>query len=345
MSVKTELKKLAGKFKAQAERAKKEGVGVQPGDYTARLDSGEVYSTGSGLRCKLAFTCVDEGADEEGQTIPYNAGLDNSEDAFVYFCGDMARMGVDPDALAEDVEAEVAALVARHPVVALKVTDKNGYLNTRIGAMIEESSDGAEEAEEGAEEAEEGTLDVGSRITFTFKGEADAGEVTELVDEDTIKVRRDSNNRVATIKVSKNDVQFETSDEDAEEAEEEEAEEEEAEEEEAPAEEEEGMALAVGMKVEFPWKGVQETGVVTEIPNDTQAKVKKDSDGKIATVKIENLVALLDEGTDAEEEAEEEEEEEAPAPPVKKPAATKPAAGKPAPKPAAGKPGIKPRGK
>ncbi len=83
-----------------------------------------------------------------------------------------------------------------------------------------------------------------------------------------------------------------------------------SEEEESEDSEEEEESFEVGDKVSYEKNGKEETGEITKLDGD-KAKVKKDSDGRVATVAIEDLSKVSeDEDEDSEEEEEDEDESE-----------------------------------
>jgi hypothetical protein len=312
-----ELAALEGEWKKQSAKAKAEGGlrRVPDTKYIARLSEASVENPGSGLRMKIVFVILE--GDYTGETLTKTDGL-TGERSLEFLCRTLARLGYDPDDVSlKQLPAICAELTKEKPVCNVQArTGANDFQNVFINSVIEdydeESGSGAvaEEAaeeEEGEEAEESGELGVGSRVSGTFRNVAYTGDVLELVDAETARVKRDDTGTVLKAKIANLTLLAAAEAEEEEEAEE-------AEEEAAEEAEEEPAPLQVGMKVEFPWKGKEdETGVVTEILDAERAKVKKDSDGKIATVKIENLF-LIEEDADAAEGEEEEEEEAAPAP-------------------------------
>jgi hypothetical protein len=339
-----ELAALEGEWKKQSAKAKAEGGlrRVPDTKYIARLHEASVENPGSGLRLRMVFVILE--GDYTGETLTKTDGL-TGDKSLEYLCRTLARLGYDPDEVTSirQLPGICAELTKEKPVCNVQTrTGANDFQNVYVNSVIEEydedSGSGAVEGEEEAaaeEEEEEGTgeLGVGSKVSGVFRNVAYTGEVLELVDAETARVKRDDTGTVLKAKIANLTLTAPAA-------------EEEEEEEEAAAEEEEGeeepAPLQVGMKVEFPWKGKDdETGVVTEILDAERAKVKKDSDGKIATVLIANLFLIEEEAA-----AEEEEEEEAAPTPAQAPppgrrggkAPAPAAAPDPAPKPTTRKP-------
>jgi hypothetical protein len=348
-SVTAELKKLESKWQTERARAKKDGLGgagVPDGKYIARLTGFEVDSTGNGLRLKIPFVCL-EGT-EQGKPINKSDGLDGP-DSLYYTAKLMARFGYDPEEFAfSDLPKIGKELVKSKPVCELQVKTKQDFQNVYVNRVLEDydESEGAdtdeeEEETEAGDEEEGETVEIteGTRVGGTFRGTAYEGEVIEVVDSETLRVKRDDTGSVIKVKVENVEVLgggTEPADEEEEEGDEEE-----------PADEAEEIEIAIGMRVGFPWKGSNETGEVREVVDEERVKVKKDSDGKIATVKIENCELLDATETEATGEEEEEEEEEAAAPAPKPKTSTKTAAtaAKPATAGKTGKPATATRKK
>lgn len=320
------LKALDAQWKKAAAEAKAQGglKTVDDGVYIARLDGGEVITGAGGNRLRMQFVILE--GDKAGETVVKNDGLDG-EMSLVFVARMFGRFGYDPEEIMPSKFAAILKELGKaKPVCKVQLKTKEDFQNVYVNAVLEdyEGEEGEEGEEGGEEDGEAVELVPGTRVTFTFGGKADAGEITVVVDEETVKVKKDSSGKVSVFKVA--DLELEDSGE-------EEAAEEEEEAEEAEDESEEGLEeLQVGMRVEFTFKGVEQQGEVIEIVDEEHARVKKDAGG-VVKMKIENLVSVDAEEADGEEEEAEEEEEEEEATAPKKTAAKTPA--KPAAKPAA----------
>ncbi len=314
------LAELQKKWKGgDAERAASAASGVPDGTYIARLSEASLSDGNGGLRSLLVFTILE--GEYAGEFLRKSDGLEQSEDSMVYFGKTLMRLGYEPKEVDLTTLPEIFKdLTAEKPVCEVNARTKTAsdYQNYFVNRVLEDY--------EGADEDEEsGEIEEGSQVSGTFRDVEYTGVVTGFVGDTKAKVKRDDTG--ATITVLLENLTLVAADEEEEAEEAEEAEED---------EESEDAELEVGMRVEFTWKKQTETGTVTAIVDAERAKVKIDSSGAIATVKIENLELLDSEETDeeeAEEVEEEEEEEEAPAP-KKRGSRTPAPAPAPAPTPA-----------
>jgi hypothetical protein len=307
-----QLKALEKKWGDEARRAKESGGINRPpdGNYLARIISADVVSEG-GLRFRMQGRILE--GEQAGNVFTKSDGLEG-EDSLYYQAITLGRLGYDPEEFPPSTWPRVAKEITKNqPVAKVSARTKGDFQNWFINAKVDDyegdDEDGAGTGGDEEEDGETATLTVGMRVGFEKDGVEDAGVVTAILpDGQNVKIKRDSTGKIATIPVG--DLWEEGAEEDEEEEEDASGDEE---------EETEDVPLQVGMRVTFEKDGVEDAGEVTAIVNDTQAKVRRDSTGKIATLLIANLMEEDSDETDEEEPAEEEEEEEeeeaAPPPP------------------------------
>lgn len=305
MSLTSQLKGMEAKFAEQAARAKAEGgyQNLPDTTYTARLTKAEI-SEGQTLRLKMVFVVLE--GEHEGATVTKSDGLEATEDSLYYTARLLGRFGFDPEEinpLSKKLPGILAELTKSKPVCQIALRTKNDFQNVYVNKVLDDYEGG--EDEDGDED--DGTITEGTRVTFTLKtGEADAGEVVEVVDENTLRVKKDSDGKVARLKVE--NVEIESSDE------------EEDDDSDEDEDDDEAATVEVGMRVAAQWKGSEETGEVVElVDGGAKVKIKKDSDGKAFTVALDKVELLDDDETDEEDDSDEDEDEEEPEPVKRKP--------------------------
>lgn len=208
------MTKLLKSMKGTWDTAKEGQIGVPSGKYQMQLQALTLTATSAGdkLMVKREHLIID--GEHDGEVAYDNLVLTEFGQAqlaeFIRKCG--FEVPDDPEELPE----VLTAISEQAPQYVATVTSRDGFNNVRIDRMLEEGEE-VETDEEGAEEeAEQEGIDVGSRVTWEYKGETLAGEVTELLD-DGIRVKRDDNGRIT--KVNDGDY-YEEEAEEAEEAEE-----------------------------------------------------------------------------------------------------------------------------
>jgi hypothetical protein len=297
------LGEIGKNWKAAASEAKSESSGVPGGTYAARTGMPELRPGSSGLRLYCPYTIVD--GEHANSKVIKSDGI-GSEENLKHFLRYCARYGYDPEEItAENAEAVLKEIGKKAQVVEIQVKPNGDFTNVYVNKVLDGYDGGSDEEDDDEAPVE---IAVGMRVAGKSRGTEFEGEVVEVLSETEVRVKRDDTKTVIKKKIE--DLEL-LDDEDEDEAA---ADDESDEEEESEEEEESGPQ--VGQQVSFQFKGKPETGVITEVIEDgTKVKVRKDSDSKVAVVKVESVTVEDAEETDEEED--EEEEEETPEPPKK----------------------------
>jgi len=226
-------------FKKAKEEAAELGTSFEDGRYKARITEAKLAESQSSGReqINLPFEILD--GEYQGQKGFTSLGLDDKSLRFSLAA--IEKMGYDLPEEAEEIVDTVNDINNDQPEVVIQV--KNGFSNIvgkveaedEIGGGSDEDEggeEGEEEAEEGEESEEEESGDdaevsIGSKVSFTWKGEEMTGEVVEIREKEGKIVVRTDDKKKYPVKAENASLVQET-----EESEEEETEEEE---EEAPA--------------------------------------------------------------------------------------------------------------
>jgi len=204
-------------WEAVKKEADQQGGSVPDGRYHAKVTSAELTeSKGSGRDQINLFTEVAEEGDYQGQNIGIFLGLDEEKSlswtiAALRRCG--FKVGEDP---AQEIIDAVASLNEDLPDVAVRV--KNGFGNLdglweakgedEIGdeAPAEEEAEAPVEEEVVEEEvveeepaADEAQVEVGTKVSFDWKGETLEGLVKEIL-EDEGKLKVTCNGKIYPVK-------------------------------------------------------------------------------------------------------------------------------------------------
>jgi len=286
-SLKDKIAAAKKNFKKAKEIASQGGLGnanVEDGRYHAQILSakGPVQGQNSGrLQAVLAFE-IQEG-EFKGQKLTSFPNLEN-EIGLGILIRELNNLGYEIEDF-EQIEATLAEVNKDKPQVRISVKTKGEYQNISIDKLMdaEASEDLSEAAPEDAapEEAapEEGEIAEGDTITFTLKGEETQAEVTEVVDENSLKIKTADGK---LYKIAKDKCTKVVPEEPAEDAAPEEVEDLSAEA--APEE----VTLEVGSAVTFTLKGKEVEGEITEVVDEETVKVKYDGKVyKLGTDKIQ----------------------------------------------------------
>lgn len=191
------------------QEADQQGGSVPDGRYKAQISKIELAESQSSGRDQINCFCeiVEEG-DYQGQSIGAFMGLDE-EKSLPWTIAALRRLGCKVDE-PEDLVDAVDQLAEDLPEIMIRV--KNGFANLEglfekkgeddIGEEVESEEVeevASEEDETVEEESEEATVEIGTKVLFTWKGEELEGEVKEI-DEAAGKLKIKSGGKVYPVK-------------------------------------------------------------------------------------------------------------------------------------------------
>lgn len=278
-----------GKAYKTAEAAKGLGeTNLEAGKYRANITGAELKEVNGKLNIEWEYT-VAEG-DFENEVATNLDGIER-EEAMPYLKKKLNMLGYDADTvdLAADLPTILAEIVDASPLVVIQVKKNDDFVNIYLNKVedseaSEEEGDAEEveetEAEEEVEEVEEASIEVGSTVLYTPKGQKKAKEfLVEKIDE---------KKKTAKLKGLVNPVGLDLLElaavEEVEEAEEADAEAQDSEDE---------AELTKGAKVEVDINGKPSTGIVLSVDEDDEtAKVKLDKTKKVVKVAFDQLTLL-----------------------------------------------------
>lgn len=277
-------------FKKAKEVASSAGLGnsnVEDGRYKAQITSarGPVEAqTSARLQAILGFKILEgEYKDEKLTSFP---NLEN-EIGLGILIRELQNLGYQVEEF-DDIEAVLAELNKDKPSVRITIKTKGEFQNISIDKLLSDEDGGGDpepEPEPGAgepePEPEPGSDEIaeGDTVSFKLKGEETNGTVTEVVDEDTLKVKADVDDKVyKVLKTKATKVVSEAPAEDPE-----------PEPEPEPSAES-TVELEEGSRVVFTLKGKETEGKIVEVVDEDTVRVKSDSDGltyRLGTDKIQ----------------------------------------------------------
>ena len=274
-SLKDKIAAAKKNFKKAKDVASQGGLGnsnVEDGRYHAQIleAKGPVEGKNSGrLQAILSFQIKEgEFKDEKLTSFP---NLEN-EIGLGILIRELQNLGYEIEDF-DQIEEVLAELNKDKPEVRITVKTKGEYQNISIDKLLEPGEKIGEDDPEAEAEAEpeaeaEGEIVVGDTVSLKLKGKETNGEVTKVVDEDTLNVKAEVDGKV--YKIAKDKVTKVVSEEPEAEPE--------VEAEAEPAAEE-SVTLEEGSKVVFNLKGAEVEGEIVEVVDEDTVRVKYD--GKI----------------------------------------------------------------
>ena len=274
-SLKDKIAAAKKNFKKAKDVASSGGGGnsnVEDGRYHAQIleAKGPVEGKSSGrLQAILSFQIKEgEFKDEKLTSFP---NLEN-EIGLGILIRELQNLGYEIEDF-DQIEEVLAELNKDKPEVRISVKTKGEFQNISIDKLLEPGEKIGEDDPEAEAEAEpeaeaEGEIVVGDTVSLKLKGKETNGEVTKVVDEDTLNVKAEVDGKV--YKIAKDKVTKVVSEEPEAEPE--------VEAEAEPAAEE-SVTLEEGSKVVFNLKGAEVEGEIVEVVDEDTVRVKYD--GKI----------------------------------------------------------------
>jgi len=187
----------------------------------------------------------------------------------------------------DGIESALLEMKKDKPQLRIVLKTKGEYQNINVNKVLtgDEGEDGDDGDATPEDASAEPTIEEGSKVTFKNKGEDMLGEVVEIVDENTVRVKAEDGK---TYKLAADKIEL------AEDAAPEDVTPEDATPEddvvpEEPAADDDAVTLEEGSAVTFKVKGAEMNGEIVEIVDDETVRVKAE-DGKtykLGTDKIE----------------------------------------------------------
>ena len=215
MGTQTFKNKLASakKLFKKAKKSASEGYenNVEDGRYKARLAGAEgpVEAKTSGrLQAIMKYQILD--GEFKGETILSFPNLEN-EIGLAILIKQIGILGYEVEDF-DDIEGALEAIDKDNSTVKIKVFTKNNFQNISILDILdgddvpsEEDPEPEEDPEEDPEPEEDIELEEGSSVMFMAKGKKLTGEILEVVDAQTVRVKA-SNGKKYKLNVSKLEV-------------------------------------------------------------------------------------------------------------------------------------------
>lgn len=191
----------------------------------------------------------------------------------------------------DGIEAALLDLKKDKPMLRIVLKTKGEYQNINVNKLLtgdegdDDDTSSSGDATPEDVKADEPTADVGSKVTFKNKGKDMEGEIVEIVDEDTVRVKAEDGK---TYKLAADKIELVAEDVKVDDATPEDVTPEDDVVPEDPANDD-AVTLEEGSKVTFKVKGADMEGEIIEIVDDDTVRVKAE-DGKtykLGTDKIE----------------------------------------------------------
>lgn len=333
-AVKNKIKNMSALWSAAKEKTAGDTMGdfvpVDPGIYNMQLVAADIGEYGGALKLRSRWCVLDDG-DDRGKICTQFDQCD-TEDKMVWLIRLMKVMGIDMDSEpsdASELESLFVEKVSENLVCRVKVTEKEGYVNTRVQKVIEvddselvdpdEALGGKpkkaaktekvtkgkkEEKEEEVDDADQISFEEGDKVSWeNDDGDTVTGEIVGFTDDESAKVRADGEKKSSIkslellTKIEEEAIEkkplAKPSNKSSRAAAKGNAKEEKEEEEEVEVEEE-GRELKVGDKVVATIKGKDKSAIVKSIDAEN-GKIKVKVGNELHTVGADDVSFEVDE--------------------------------------------------